>query len=125
MTALRRKMIEDFQIRHFAAGTQKSYLHCVARFAQHFGRSPDLLGQDDVRSFLLHLVNEAKVSYGMLCIYVSALRFLYKVTARSGHRDQLFRRKAITWSGDGDRSSERSDAGFSSPQPPRLTFSVS
>ena len=80
MTPLRRKMIEDFQIRHFAAGTQKSYLHCVARFAQHFGRSPDLLGQDDVRSFLLHLVNEAKVSYGMLCHYVSALRFLYKIT---------------------------------------------
>ncbi len=36
-----------------------------------------------------------------------------------------FRRKAITWSGDGDRSSERSDAGFSSLQPPRFTFSAS
>jgi hypothetical protein len=39
MTPLRRRMIEEFQIRHFAAGTQKSYLHCVARFAQHFGQS--------------------------------------------------------------------------------------
>ena len=39
MTPLRRKMIEEFQIRHYAAGTQKSYLHCVARFAQHFGQS--------------------------------------------------------------------------------------
>src|SRR5882672_2766805 len=80
MTPLRRKMIEDFQIRRFAAGTQKSYLHCVTRLAQHFGRSPDLLDQEDVRAFLLHLVNEVKVSYGVLCIYVSALRFLYKVT---------------------------------------------
>ncbi len=80
MTPLRRKMIEEFQIRRYAAGTQRNYLHCVARFAQHFGRSPDRLGPEDVRAFLLHLINEAKVSYGMVCIYVSALRFLYKVT---------------------------------------------
>lgn len=80
MTPLRRKMIEEFQIRHYAAGTQKSYLHCVSRFAQHFGRSPDQLGPEEVRAFLLHLVNEAKVSQGVLVNYVSALRFLYKIT---------------------------------------------
>ncbi len=80
MTPLRRKMIEEFQIRRYAAGTQKSYLHCVSRFAKHFGRSPDQLGPDDVRAFLLHLVNEAKVSYNVVCNYVSALRFLYKIT---------------------------------------------
>ena len=80
MTPLRRRMIEDFQIRHFAPGTQKNYLHCISQFAQHFGRSPDQLGPDEVRAFLLHLVKEAKVSYGMLCHYVSALRFLYKIT---------------------------------------------
>ena len=39
MTPLRRKMIEEFQIRRYSAATQKNYLHCVARFAQHFGRS--------------------------------------------------------------------------------------
>ena len=80
MTPLRRRMIEEFQIRHYADGTQKSYLHCVSRFAQHFGRSPDQLGPEEVRAFLLHLVNDAKVSYGLLRHYVSALRFLYKVT---------------------------------------------
>lgn len=80
MTPLRRRMIEEFQIRHYAPGTQKSYLHCVSRFAQHFNRSPDQLGPEEVRAFLLHLVNEAKVSYAVVSIYVSALRFLYKVT---------------------------------------------
>ncbi len=54
MTPLRRKMIEEFQIRHYAPGTQKGYLHCVARFAQHFGRSPDQLGPEEVRAFMLH-----------------------------------------------------------------------
>ena len=33
--------------------------------------------------------------------------------------------KAITWSGDGDRSSERSDALLCSPQPPRFTVAAS
>ena len=39
MTPLRRKMTEEFQVRHYAAWTQKSCLLCVARFAQHFGQS--------------------------------------------------------------------------------------
>jgi len=80
MTPLRRKMIEELQIRGFAPGTQKGYLSCVAKFARHFGRSPDELGQDDVRAFLLHLVNEEKVSHGVLINFVSSLRFLYKIT---------------------------------------------
>jgi hypothetical protein len=45
MTPLRRKMIEEFQIRHYAHETQKSYLHCVARFAQHFGQSVGTKGR--------------------------------------------------------------------------------
>jgi hypothetical protein len=40
MTPLRRKMIEEFQIRRHAAATQKNYLDCVSRFAQGFGREP-------------------------------------------------------------------------------------
>ena len=40
MTPLRRRMIEEFQIRRYAPGTQQSYLNRVSRFAQHFSRSP-------------------------------------------------------------------------------------
>jgi integrase/recombinase XerD len=88
MTPLRRRMIEELQVRQYAIGTQKSYLHCVARFAQHFGRSPDQLGLEEVRAFLLHLVNVEKVSRGMMGHYVSALRFLYKITLRRPWDDQ-------------------------------------
>jgi site-specific recombinase XerD len=80
MTPLRRKMIEELQIRHFALCTQKSYLSLVTRFARHYGRSPEQLGLKEVRAYLFYLVNEAKVSYDVLCGHVSALRFLYKVT---------------------------------------------
>lgn len=80
MTPLRRRMIEDMQIRRFAPATQYSYIRCVTQFAEFYGRSPEQLGLEEVRKFLVHLVNEAQVSYGALRGFVSALRFLYKVT---------------------------------------------
>lgn len=80
MTPLRRRMIEDLRVRNYARATEENYVRYVARFAQHFGKSPDQLGSEDVRAFQLHLVNEAKVSYGSLSQHVNALRFLYRVT---------------------------------------------
>ena len=80
MTELRRKMIEDLRIRNFAPATQREYVRYVARFAQHFGRPPDELGPEEIRAFQLHLLTEAKVSYGVLAQFVSALRFFYRVT---------------------------------------------
>jgi site-specific recombinase XerD len=70
------------RIRRFAPATQCNYIRCVERLAQHFGRSPDRLGLEEVRAFLVYLVTEANVSYGYLCHHVSALRFLYKITLR-------------------------------------------
>ena len=43
MTSLRARMIEDMQIRNFAANTQQSYVQQVSRFARHFNKSPELL----------------------------------------------------------------------------------
>src|SRR3990170_1972260 len=80
MTPLRRKMLEDLRIRNFASSTQINYIRYVSRFAQRFCRSPDKLGPDEIRAFQLHLLTEAKVSYGVLAQFVSALRFFYRVT---------------------------------------------
>src|SRR5262245_21816584 len=43
MSALRQKMIEDMQIRNYSPHTIEAYVRCVAHFAGHFGKSPDLL----------------------------------------------------------------------------------
>ena len=50
MTPLRRRMIEDMRIRNLAANTQRVYLAHVIRFANHFNRSPDLLGPPEITS---------------------------------------------------------------------------
>jgi hypothetical protein len=47
----------------------------VAGFARHFGRSPAALGREEVRSYLLHLVQEKKVSWSVYNQTVAALKF--------------------------------------------------
>jgi site-specific recombinase XerD len=80
MTALRRRMIEDMTLRNFAPLTIKSYVERVADFARHFGISPEHLGPDQIRAYLLHLVQERRISWSYFNQTRSALRFLYRVT---------------------------------------------
>jgi integrase/recombinase XerD len=80
MTNLRKQMSEDMQIRNLSPNTQSSYIQQVSLFARHFGKSPDVLGPEDIRIYQLYLTNERKLAPGTIHITVSALRFLYKVT---------------------------------------------
>jgi site-specific recombinase XerD len=80
MTPLRRRMLEDMQLRNFAAGTQRSYIHYIADFAKFYSKSPDRLGLDDVRNYQLHLVEERRLSPQTVNCFVAAAKLLYTVT---------------------------------------------
>jgi site-specific recombinase XerD len=80
MTPLRQRMNEDMQVRNFSLNTQHSYLQQVSLFARHFGKSPDLLGREDIRTYQVYLANEKKLAPGSIHIALSALRFLFNVT---------------------------------------------
>src|SRR5215510_9389636 len=80
MSALRQKMIEDLQIRNYSPHTIEADVHCVAHFAKHFGKSPDLLTPAHVREYQLHLVQQRKDCWGTLVQTVCALRFFYQQT---------------------------------------------
>jgi integrase/recombinase XerD len=82
MTPLRQRMLEDMGIRNLAENTQLSYLQQISAYARHFGRSPEDLGPEDVRTYQVHLVEVRKLSAASVGIATSALRFLYKVTLR-------------------------------------------
>ena len=83
MTPLRQRMIEDMRVRNFADTTQREYLNQVARFAKYFGKSPALLGPEEVRAYQVHLVYEKKLSWSSFNLAVCALRFLYQHTLRA------------------------------------------
>ncbi len=82
MTPLRRRMLEDMAVRNCAKRTQESYTLCVQKFAQHFGKSPELLGPEEIRLYQIYLTRERKVAFSTLNCIVAALRFLYRVTLR-------------------------------------------
>src|SRR6516165_1239819 len=79
MTPLRQRFIDDLRIRNYASRTIEAYVAGVVRLAKHFGRSPDLLGPEDIRAFQLHLL-QCHVSWSKFNQIVSALRLLYRVT---------------------------------------------
>ena len=54
MSPLRRRMTEDMQIRNLTPSTQRIYAEQVARFARHFGKSPDPLGLPQIRARCPH-----------------------------------------------------------------------
>ncbi len=82
MTILRQRMSEDMQVRNFSPNTQLSYLQQVSLFARHFGKSPAVLGPEEIRSYQVYLTNDKKLSPNSIHIIVAALRFLFKVTLK-------------------------------------------
>ncbi|RLB28806.1 MAG: integrase [Deltaproteobacteria bacterium] len=82
MSPLRQRMIEDMQIRNFSPHTRHQYVTYVAAFAKHFGKSPDQIGLEEIRSYQLFLLQDKGVCPATLNVAVSALRFLYGVTLK-------------------------------------------
>jgi site-specific recombinase XerD len=86
MTPLRQRFIDDLRLRNYAPRTIETYVGRIVAFAKYFGRSPELLGPEDVRTFQLHLL-ERQVSWSSFNQAVCALRFLYGTTL--GRPEQL------------------------------------
>jgi integrase/recombinase XerD len=82
MTPLRRRMIDDMTLRNLSPKTIESYVQRISGFATYFKTSPEHLGPDDVRAYLLHLVHERHLSWSHFNQVRSALRFLYRVTLK-------------------------------------------
>jgi integrase/recombinase XerD len=82
MTALRQRMLEDMRVRNLSPHTQSSYVLQVSLFARHFGRSPEILGPEEIRTYQVYLTDEKKLSPASIAVAVAALRCLYKVTLK-------------------------------------------
>jgi site-specific recombinase XerD len=77
-------MLEDMQVRNLSPLTQRAYIDHVARFARYFHRSPDQLGPEEIRTYLVYLTNERRLAPSSIIITVAALRFVYTVTLGTG-----------------------------------------
>jgi site-specific recombinase XerD len=79
-------MLEELERRNYSERTIRYYLRFVERFAQHFGKSPDKLGPEHLRSYQVYLLKERKLCPGSVEHHVAALRFFY---LRTLHRIRM------------------------------------
>jgi site-specific recombinase XerD len=78
-------MVEDMKMRNLSTHTQRVYVRVVTRFAAFFQKSPEELEPEDVRTYLLHIVNERRSSWSFYDQTLCALRFLYHTTLGRPH----------------------------------------
>ena len=80
MTPLRKRMTEDMQLRDFSPQTQRIYLHHITGLARFYQTSPEHLNLEDLKQFQVYLASQRRYSAESLNQFVSAAKFLYRVT---------------------------------------------
>jgi len=80
MTALRKKMIEDMQLRGFAERTQEAYLSAVRQLAKYYRKSPDQIDEEELRGYFLFLKNEKHAARSTCTIALCGIKFFFQHT---------------------------------------------
>jgi len=78
MSPLRARMIEDMKLAGLAATTQEIYLQAVRSLAKHYNKSPKLLGEEEVRRYLLDVRERNALGSFKTCHY--GIQFFYRNT---------------------------------------------
>jgi integrase/recombinase XerD len=55
MTPLRQRMVEDMQLRGLSEKTQEAYVRAVRQLAEHYGKSPAQISEEELRQYFLYL----------------------------------------------------------------------
>ncbi len=84
MTPLRQRMIEEMHLRNYSKHSIAAYVSAVYRLANHYGRRPDRLSREEIRNFLVDLVEVKQVSWPYYKQVLAALRFFYRHVVRRG-----------------------------------------
>ena len=80
MTPLRTRFIEDMQLHGYSAKTQVSYTSAVRGLARFYHKSPDLVTEEELRRYFLHLTLEKKIARGTATIILCAIKFFFQKT---------------------------------------------
>ncbi len=77
-TGFYQKVREELRLRNYSYKTIKSYLSCLRTFVNHFKPvHPRNISNDDIRKYLLYLMDEKKWQASTINQIFNALRFLY------------------------------------------------
>jgi integrase len=82
VSALRRRMIEDMDLRGFSLKTQASYVRSVADLGRYFNQSPARLSEEQIRQYFVHLKVERKLARPTVTIALCGIKFFYEQTLK-------------------------------------------
>ncbi len=80
MTELRKRMIECLQLRGLSERTQETYTSAVRQLAEHYHKAPDLITEEELRQYFLHIINVKRYSRNTTTIALCAIRFFFEHT---------------------------------------------
>jgi site-specific recombinase XerD len=75
-------MIEDLQLRGLGALTQQRYVRAVQQLAEHYGKSPDKITEEELRDYFLYLKNVKKWARSTSTIALCGIKFFYENTIK-------------------------------------------
>ena len=77
MTELRKRMIQDMLLAGLAPGTQACYVRAVRQLAVHYRTPPDRLSEEQVRRYLVDLIEVQHAARGTFQYKSNGIRFFY------------------------------------------------
>ncbi|MBT4500549.1 MAG: site-specific integrase [Gemmatimonadetes bacterium] len=75
--ALTARIEEEMKLRGYSPKTRKAYRNHLLRFRRYFDKDPQAVTEEEIRAYLLHLIDEKQVSYSTHNQSISAIKFLY------------------------------------------------
>jgi integrase/recombinase XerD len=92
VTALRRRMSADLQLRGMSERTQAMYVRAVRPRAEHYGKPPDQTTEEALREYFLPIKHLKKWSRAGMTIALCGIKFFYEHTLqRQGTSRQFIR----------------------------------
>ena len=79
-TPLRQRMIDDLKLAGYSERTQEAYVASVRKLSEHYGRSPDLIVEEELRRYFLYLKDERKLKRGSITIALCGIKCFYQKT---------------------------------------------
>lgn len=70
-------MLEYMQLKHYSPNTIKSCVNIMAAYARHMDKNPELSSWEEVKSYLLYLVETRRCSVSHLSQAHSAFKVLF------------------------------------------------
>jgi len=77
MTTLRQQFNRELVIRGMSPKTQDAYVRAVRDLARHYHKTPDLVSDEEIKDYLLYLVQAKHLAPSSVNVAVSGLRCFY------------------------------------------------